>query len=49
MVLNRFLEDFLHGARAARRIDQSAISQREDAVLAHTIVKEFGDVGGKRC
>ena len=49
MVLNRLLENFLHRSRTARGINQAAIGQREDAVLAHAVVKEFGNVGGKRC
>ena len=49
MVLDGFLEDFLQGARAARGEDDAAKGQRQDVILAQAVLKEFGDVGSKRC
>ena len=47
MVLHGILENLLHGSRAARRVDDAAVGQREDAVLADAVLEELGDVGGK--
>ena len=49
VVLHRFLEDLLQGACTAWSVDGAAEGQGEDVVLANAILKEFGDVGGKRC
>ncbi len=48
VVLHRLLEDFLQGARTARRIDDAAEGQGQDVVLADAVLKEFGNVCSKR-
>ena len=47
MVLHRFLEDFLQGARTAWGIDGAAKGEGEDMVLAQAVLEVLGDVGGK--
>ena len=47
VVLHRFLEDLLQGARAARGIDGTPKGEGEDMVLAQAVLEVLGDVGGK--
>ena len=48
MVLHRFLEDFLQGARAARGIDDASKGEGKYVVLAQAVCKELGDVARER-
>ena len=47
MVLHSLLEHLLHGASAARRVDDSSVGNGEDGVLTYAVVEELGDIGGE--
>ena len=47
VVLHGILEDLLHGAGAAGRVDDAAEGQGEDDVFADAVFEELGDVRGE--